>query len=864
MDNNNESRSMKNTTINRENENYEDEGFSFKDKIPVNEKYNLSEIYNKKENNDEISEIEPNYDINQFNINDEIKDPDKNKNKNENNLESNKQIIIKNNQNNIINEKKIIINENKAKDNENDKNDNNIGNPSISEKVKDSNLKHLDVYEDIKETNSILNNNCISEKDQKLEDKAQKKSFSEEIEKSETEIQEKFKYLREELINYSDIYFNDEENYTLPDKNIMNKYPLILLNLEEAEEEEEEDKLFSVINSYYDKDSLESKLNFIMEKKYIKNRLVGIKDYLKKKCNNSSKFENYIEYFGESPFFGCSNITKKIDFSFYNFEKKNSNNIKDFEFMKNSTIGDIEHFTGLLYKYKKFKNNEIKIEKEKDENKSNIDYITSTLKELGYNNITKFENVYFYRKVMNDGNSFYRAFMFGLIEIYILHNKQNLYNLYILMKIISSNYKNIIFKDIEINYTRCLTRLEEILCYLERYSTQEALELFYNSFSLSCTYFDDFLIIFLKFILYYSKKKILSDFNYEVIEFEIYDLFLLPYIFDISLEISFDINIGENQFLVFDTNICKNSLPLKLCFYKDNTFIYYNMDKYILFAKNNMIKIYDKIPKINKIIYKFENKKFCQNCRSETCRIALIEKSIRICENCLKIYIDKIIQKRIKLLPKYYFNQNIFSKSIILKKEQYFLEDYEFLYLYNENIIDSIQKKIFYLINEENIWFCSKCKQLLRNTKKLKCGCYYCYDCLHNIINKMTNEYMILNKYEKKFVGKVRCQCGDNMDILAVIEDEEEKVKNNKYKKNYKLMIERLNEYIKTLCMNCEIKIFDNNNTDKVKVLNNKNEQITESHILCKKCVKALRIKEKNKIKILCKICSENHDVTIE
>ena len=499
MDNNNESRSMKNTTINRENDSHEDEILSFKEKVHIDEKINISEMNNKKEKNDKISEIELNYDINQFNIND-IKEPNENKNnnENENNKESNKQITIENNKN---------------KDNDKNYNNNNNGNPTASEKDKESNLKLLNVYEDIKETNSLLNdnekndNNSLSENNQKLKGKEQKKSSSDEIEKSETEILEEFNHLREELINYTDKYFNDEENYILPDINIMNKYPLILLNFEEEEE------LPTSINYYYEKDTLEQKLNFFIEKKYIEDRLVGIKYYLKKKFNDSSKFEYFLEFFGESPFFGCKNIIKKYDLSFYNFEIKNSNNLKAFEFMKNSTIGDIEHFTNLLYKYKIYKNNEIKNEKENKENeqikeyknKSNIDYLTSTLKDLGYNSNTKYDIVYFYRKVINDGNSFYRAFMFGLIEIYILYNIQYLKSLIILMRLISINYKKIIFKDINVNYTRCLTRLEEILNYLKNNLTQKALELFYNSFSLSCTYFDDFLIIFLKFILYYSK-----------------------------------------------------------------------------------------------------------------------------------------------------------------------------------------------------------------------------------------------------------------------------------------------------------------------------------------------------------------------
>ena len=529
--------------------------------------------------------------------------------------------------------------------------------------------------------------------------------------------------------------------------------------------------------------------------------------------------------------------------------------------MKKSTIGDIEYFINLLYKYRKYKVNEIG-EKIK-ENESDIDFLLSIMKNCGViisdkNNIIKEYDILFYRKVFNDGNSFYRAFIFGLIEIYILEKKYfELGNLIKFIKLIISMFKNLIFKGKKCDILRSITRLEEILAYVNYNNIHGALELFYNSFLLHNKSLDDFLILFIKFILFYSKKKDKYCFNYQLEEFEIFDLILLPYIFDISLEISFDLKMGKNEFFIFDSNKKSQNKPkIQLCFYKKNSFIYYNTNIYKKLVEYKMIKYYAKTPRINEIIYRLNKKEICQNCNKETKHIAFIEKSIRICENCLNKYVDKIIKERIKLLFENYFCRDIFSKNITLKKEEYYLEDYEYLYLYNHSIIDSIQQKFMDYSNKNKIWICSKCKKIKKNTNKLKCGCYYCGNCLDKIIYKMTNGYMLLNVYEKQYIGKMRCKCGNNMDILSVIEEEEKN--NNKF---YDLSVERLNDYIKSLCMNCGIKVLNNKNNYKIKIINNKNKNITEDHILCRKCSELLKFKEKPEI--LCKICTVIHKVLI-
>ena len=199
------------------------------------------------------------------------------------------------------------------------------------------------------------------------------------------------------------------------------------------------------------------------------------------------------------------------------------------------------------------------------------------------------------------------------------------------------------------------------------------------------------------------------------------------------------------------------------------------------------------------------------------------------------------------------------------------MEDYEYLYLFNSNIIDSIQNSFSNLIEEEKYWFCSKCKNFIFDIKKLKCGCYYCPECIKKIVDKMTNSYFVLNQYEKIHIRKIRCVCGNNMDLLNLIEDYEKSDFKNK-EKYIDSMNFRFNNYIKSLCMNCECKFIDykkinknfSYNKIKNKLIDNKNENIKEAHALCKKCFDTLNINKINEKVLFCKICCEYHKISEE
>ena len=476
------------------------------------------------------------------------------------------------------------------------------------------------------------------------------------------------------------------------------------------------------------------------------------------------------------------------------------------------------------------------------------------------------KEVFFYRSVLNDGNSFFRAFLFGLLETYILENNIRKFKNFI--SLVSNSFFIDIYseKEKDIETEAQISQLEKIGKCLKNNNVKDALKLLYDSFSLNNN-LEKFLINFLKIILCFSKKIKKNNINLQSVEFEFIDLFFLSFIFEITLEISFDINMGKNKFCIFDTykkNNINNIKPLlQLCFYKNNTFIYYDIDKYLKLVKYNMIPKYENLPKINKIIYKLDKKLNCKKCEKETTHIALIEKSILICENCLIQCKDKYFKNRIDILKSSKLYKDILFKSLTIQKNKYYLDDYEYLHLFDDYLIDSIQKKFIDYIRENNYYFCAKCLNIIDNSKQMECGCFYCKGCLDEIIKKMTDEEIILNQYEKNHLGKIRCMCGNNMDILSVIEEKEKSIDENDEK--YKLMIERLNKYISSICMNCECKIISFNNEDERQIIisGNKNKNIKENHILCKNCYKNINLKKNNHV-LFCKICSENHKVENE
>ena len=200
-------------------------------------------------------------------------------------------------------------------------------------------------------------------------------------------------------------------------------------------------------------------------------------------------------------------------------------------------------------------------------NKFNDNHVLSTL--ISINNLIEelnikdnLNNILYYRKIKNDGNSFYRIIIFQIFEFIILKNKINLLSSIIFdiykcyNDLITKNYlnegklnkikPNLIFQILISIYLKC-----------EENNNELGYKIFIISIN-SCKSFDEGLIWYYKYILYkYIKDNELKHFSKNL-----------------------NINIG-------------NLLPEK--YENDNNF------KFNEFYENNLLKLYINIEKI--IIY---------------------------------------------------------------------------------------------------------------------------------------------------------------------------------------------------------------------------------------------------------------------
>jgi hypothetical protein len=176
-------------------------------------------------------------------------------------------------------------------------------------------------------------------------------SENQELESKSEESADKLKYSKK-FNDYSFSYFEDKNNYFLPKIKTINEYPIILIDFDHIENliNDEENNLI------YNEKS-EQQLNLFVQKKYIEEKCFDIKNYFNKR---KSIFEKFIEAFGGISFFGFKNTSKDITLdSKDNIESNNDENLnkKKYKFKKDSTIGKINHFVNLLYRYNKYKNN---------------------------------------------------------------------------------------------------------------------------------------------------------------------------------------------------------------------------------------------------------------------------------------------------------------------------------------------------------------------------------------------------------------------------------------------------------------------------------------------------------------------------
>lgn len=124
----------------------------------------------------------------------------------------------------------------------------------------------------------------------------------------------------------------------------------------------------------------------------------------------------------------------------------------------------------------------------------------------------------------------------------------------------------------------------------------------------------------------------------------------------------------------------------------------------------------------------------------------------------------------------------------------FYLTDYEFIEIYSDDNIINYLHKVAYKI-------CSECKQMKEEEnelQQLQCHCVYCNNCLNTKHDKATNNWKVLNVYEKRTLPDIECNCGRRFN-----RDEAKQLRKDITDNDNEQAQNRLREYINTLCMFC-------------------------------------------------------------
>ena len=503
-------------------------------------------------------------------------------------------------------------------------------------------------------------------------------------------------------------------------------------------------------------------------------------------------------------------------------------------------IGELQDIKSLLYKYK-------------------IDINSKIV-------INCYTNFCYWRNIQADGNSFYRTFMFSLIELYILYKMEE--KLRELISEITSDNLITIYKEYNINYEMPFYILGAILQLLSKDKIEKSYELFLKSYLLEDRSFDKVLIVYLKYISFLYVDEVIklsqneefqdekfdtSSINVELIkemdvEPQFFIICLMPYLFDINFIIFYldkDLTQSKDGITNFIDEDNEEVIPIiSIGFFYSSYFNIYSPN--FLKGNLNICDINDifksKLNELSKLTLELESPIKCQICGCQKF-IIFFRQKFQICRNCLEKYINDICgYRKDALINDNYIGQEYYSRAICLK-DNYIVNDYEFIEIKEEyNIINYLQHRASII--------CSKCHESFdkKNLNNLKCKCLLCDRCLEKMILKLTNGLKILNSFEKKNLEKTFCSSckgifsyEDAIDHLKDIKDiDREKA------------IKRMNNYVSTLCLVCGDNLRENRNFN-LNNMDTSNENITEddnNNNISNKTEKYKMLKNFKKIKI--------------
>ena len=535
----------------------------------------------------------------------------------------------------------------------------------------------------------------------------------------------------------------------------------------------------------------------------------------------------------------------------------------------NSPIGRLEDTKNFIYKFDAHKNYHLMI--------------------------NAYKHFNYWRPSLSDGNSFYRVFMYSLIENYITN--QNINELKkLICDIIQEDYITL-YRNKGIDVDIVLQIIKKILFLLENNQIEESYKIFNKAYRLKNHYFDYTMIFYLRNIVYKYTKEVYNIYNNNLkeknkdkddlinidainefgIEPEFFILIFIPYLFDVNLKIFWvDGNLQKNEdgFIDFVDDENEGKFPYIIMGYFFSNFFPLYSNK----INDNLNKIInERYIRMTKLTYCDENKKICPICNNETEQVIFLQKKFIICKPCLISHVDKIIMKRtLSLNNEDYYGFEYYNRPIHLQ-DDYYINNYEIIELKKENISN--------LLLRNQTMSCCQCQiKIEKNEYLMNCGCFYCEKCFMINLKNSTNGYMYINEFEKQnnTFEKVICSCGKNFDISYASKIYKP---SNEERNNAK---ERMKIYVKTLCYQCLQKLveYDNENNNykiiekfhkvyikKESEKRNNIEYYDGQHIICKNCyVKQKKLilneqetneEEESNQKIIrqnfCKICNRNH-----
>ena len=459
--------------------------------------------------------------------------------------------------------------------------------------------------------------------------------------------------------------------------------------------------------------------------------------------------------------------------------------------IKECKIYDIEDMTSFFYYFNLY---------------SPEEDFTKILEEKSENDILKSFTAY--RKILNDGNSFKRAFSYLLLENFILQNKTKKldYIIYDIKRLLGKKFKDTI----------------KVVCnLLIDIKENSSIDYLMNSYNNPNLHFDEVMIAYIEDTIKTAIGSGKNKNKYQEIDFNI--LRILCNIFEINLEIFYieeDLDsendndnvilkmktliLNNDNFIRVKNNIkassyseCDSSITFRLLFFLNSYYIVYTKKSDIdsTLANNNNEKQYYYISSLPK--YK------CPNCKKNTGLDIIPSFEAIFCHICLNKYLQEILEKRAILYVKSNFSCiEYYTRPIKITSD---IPITFCLYKYiTKNYITQDFDKIIERI-------CFRCFEIFEKVKinKLKCRCQLCDNCLEKLLKENIKKKVCLNKYELNTIPRTKCLCQNEVDLINLMELS----KNKPTEKDKKDAEDRLQKVIKKRCCLCkednEYKIFE-------------------------------------------------------